>query len=264
MPWFRDSIARIGALSALDLRRLRADPGQCYVLIVLPMLMVVAITPMARAVLRLHGFADTTGAEQSVPGMAVMFSFMSVILLGASFFKEHDWHTWNRLRASPALSIEIVAGKCLPVFAVSLLQLSLIWGLGVVVYRLRAHGPFMAIALVTVCLSWASLGFGMTLVSLCRTTDQLGILANMGSLVLGGLSGAFAPISPHTFWSAVAQFSPLYWALDGYQRVIFDGAGMQGVVPACLLLFAFGLAGFLIAAARFRMSEVKLGKLASE
>lgn len=263
MPWLRDSIERIGALSAIDLRRLRADPGQCYVLIVLPMLMVVAITPMAKAVLRLHGFAHTTGAEQSVPGMAVMFSFMSVILLGASFFKEHDWHTWDRLRASPARSIEIVAGKCLPVFAVSLLQLSLIWGLGVVVYGLRAGGPFWAIGFVTICLSWASLGFGMTLVSFCRTTDQLGILANMGSLVLGGLSGAFAPISPHTLWGILAQFSPLYWALDGYHRVIFDRAGMRGIAPACLLLFAFGLAGFLMAAAKFRMSEVKLGKLNS-
>lgn len=259
MPWIHDAIARIGALSALDLRRLRADPGQCYVLIVLPMLMVIAITPMAKAMLHVHGFAAVTGAEQSVPGMVVMFSFMSVILLGASFFREHEWHTWDRLRASPTRSIEIVAGKCLPVYAVSLLQLSMIWGLGIVVYRLRTHGPFAAIALVTICLSWASLGFGMTLVSLCRTTDQLGILANMGSLALGGLSGAFAPISPHSFWAAAAQFSPLYWALDAYQRVIFDGAGIRGVLPACLFLFAFGLAGFLIAAARFRTSEVKLG-----
>lgn len=256
----RDSVVRISALSAMDLRRLRADPGQYYVLIVLPILMVVAITPMAKAVLRLHGFAHSSGAEQSVPGMAVMFSFMSVILLGASFFKEHDWHTWGRLRASPARPIEIVAGKCLPVFAVSLFQLSMIWGLGIVVYRLRIQGPFMAVAFVTVCLAWASLGFGMALVSLCRTTDQLGILANMGSLVLGGLSGAFAPISPHTFWSIVAQFSPLYWALHAYQRVIFDGSSMRGIAPACLLLLAFGLAGFLAAAARFRMSEVKLGK----
>lgn len=259
----RDSIVRIGALAVIDLRRLRADPGQCYVLIVLPILMVIAITPMARAVLRVHGMASSTGAEQSVPGMAVMFSFMSVILLGASFFKEHDWHTWDRLRASPARAIEVVAGKCLPVFAVSTLQLSIIWGFGVVVYKLRIQGSYAAIGLVTLCLAWASLGFGMALVSMCRTTDQLGILANMGSLVLGGLSGAFAPVNPHTIWAVVARFSPLYWALDGYQDVIFAGVGIRGVLPSCFLLFAFGLVGSLLAAARFRMSDVKLGKLNS-
>ena len=86
MQSLRDSLMRIGALAAMELRRLRADPGQCYVLIVLPLIMVLAITPMALAVLRLHGFSNATGAEQSVPGMAALFSFMSVILLGGSFF----------------------------------------------------------------------------------------------------------------------------------------------------------------------------------
>ena len=126
MSSLRNSMVRIGALSMVDLRRLRADPGQCYVLIVLPLIMVLAITPMALAVLRVHGYANATGAEQSVPGMAALFSFMSTILLGGSFFREHEWHTWDRLRASPALPLEIVIGKCLPVFGVSLLQLALI------------------------------------------------------------------------------------------------------------------------------------------
>jgi ABC-2 type transport system permease protein len=260
MPSLSDSMLRIRALSIMDLRRLRADPGQCYVLIVLPLMMVLAITPMALAMLRLQGFSSATGAEQSVPGMAALFSFMSTMLLGASFFKEHDWHTWDRLRASPALAIEIVVGKCLPVFGVSLLQLAVIWGIGLGFYKLKVHGPLLAIAAITICLSWATLGLGMALVSLCRTIDQLGILANMGSLVLGGLSGAFAPLNLHTLWGRLAQFSPLYWALHAYQQVIFDGSGIGGITLPCLLLLTFGLTGFAIAAVKFRMAEVKIGR----
>jgi ABC-2 type transport system permease protein len=243
----------------MELRRLRADPGQCYVLIVLPLIMVLAITPMAHAVLRLHGFAHATGAEQSVPGMAALFSFMSVILLGASFFKEHEWRTWDRLKASPASPIEIVAGKCLPVFAVSLLQLAAIWIVGFAFYKMRSQGPFLAIAIITVALSWATLGVGMALVSLCRTVDQLGILANMGSLVLGGLSGAFVPLAPNTFWANVARFSPLYWAMHAYQQVILSGSGIASVIPQCLSLAGLGIVGFLIAAARLRSTHLNFG-----
>lgn len=259
MQSLRDSMVRIGALSAMELRRLRADPGQCYILIVLPLIMVLAITPMAHAVLRLHGFADATGAEQSVPGMAALFSFMSVILLGASFFKEHEWRTWDRLRASPASPIEIVAGKCLPVFGVSLLQLAAIWGVGFVFYRLRVQGPILAIVIITIALSWAALGVGMALVSVCRTIDQLGILANMGSLVLGGLSGAFVPLSPNTFWANVARFSPLYWAMHAYQQVIFSGSGIATVIPQCLSLVALGVVGFLVSATRLRAADLNFG-----
>lgn len=259
MQSLRDSLVRIGALAAMELRRLRADPGQCYVLIVLPLIMVLAITPMALAVLRLHGVPNATGAEQSVPGMAALFSFMSVILLGASFFKEHEWRTWDRLRASPALPIEIVAGKCLPVFGVSLLQLAAIWAVGLVFYGLKVHGPLLAIVVITVSLSWATLGVGMALVSLCRTIDQLGIIANMGSLVLGGLSGAFVPLSPHTLWWSLAQFSPLYWAMHAYQQVIFNGSGIAELTPECLSLIALGVVGFLIAATKFRATELKFG-----
>jgi ABC-2 type transport system permease protein len=100
----------------------------------------------------------------------------------------------------------------------------------------------------------------MALVSLCRSIDQLGILANMGSLVLGGLSGAFTPLAPHTFWASLAQFSPLYWAMYAYQGVIFGRLGFADIVSPCVLLIAFGLTGFLIAAFKFRTAEVKLGR----
>lgn len=259
MQSLHESLGRAGALAAMDLRRLKADPGQCYVLIVLPLVMVLAITPMALAVLRLQGVASATGAEQSVPGMAALFSFMSVILLGASFFKEHEWGTWNRLRASPALPIEIVAGKCLPIFGVSLFQLAAIWCVGLVFYGLRVHGPLVAIAVITICLSWASLGVGMALVSLCRTVDQLGILANMGSLILGGFSGAFVPISPNTLWGNLARFSPLYWSMHAYQQVIFTGSGIAAVAPECLCLIALGVTGFVIAAMKFRAADLRFG-----
>jgi ABC-2 type transport system permease protein len=239
---------------------MKADPGQFFVLVMLPVLMITALTPMALAVLRMKGYSNANGAEQSVPGMAVLFSFTSTTILGGSFFREHHWNTWERLRASPALPFEIILGKCGPVFVLSMCQLSIVWCVGILAFHLHISGSLFTIAILTGFLSWATLGIGMALVALCRTIDQIGIIGNIGSMVLGGLSGAFVPIDLHSSSGMVARFSPLFWALKAYQSVIFEGKGILDNGFACLLLFGFGTVGFLVGAARFRMADAKIGR----
>jgi len=44
----------------------------------------------------------TNGSEQIIPGVAVMFAFLTTQLVSMLFFREHSWGTWDRLRASSA------------------------------------------------------------------------------------------------------------------------------------------------------------------
>jgi ABC-2 type transport system permease protein len=225
--------------------------------------MMAAITPLTRALLRSNGFPHATGAEQSVPGMAIMFSFMPIVLLGASFFREHDWHTWERLRASPARAFEIVIGKALPIYSFSIAQLGIVWLVGVWLFGLQSPSTnaVLATGVITASLSFATVGVGVALVSLCRTVDQLGITANFSSLILGGLSGAFMPLNLQPAWvGKVAQVAPQFWAMSAYRAVILEGRGLPNVAPACGIVLVFGLAGFCIAAMKFRMADVKVGK----
>lgn len=263
MQSLNSSLARIRAILALDFLRMRTDPAPLMVLMLLPLLMMAAITPLTRALLRSNGFPHATGAEQSVPGMAIMFSFMPIVLLGASFFREHDWHTWERLRASPARAFEIVIGKALPIYSFSITQLAVVWLIGVWLFGLQSAGPgsVLATGMITASLSFATVGVGVALVSLCRTVDQLGITANFASLILGGLSGAFMPLNLQPAWvGKVAHIAPQYWAMSAYRAVILDGQGLRSVAPACGMVLAFGLVGFCIAAMKFRMADVKVGK----
>jgi len=260
MQSFNESVTRIVAFWLNETRRMRADPGQFIVIVMLPVLMAAVLTPMALAVLRMKGYSHANGAEQSVPGMAVLFSFTSTTLLGGAFFREHLWNTWERLRASPAQPFEIILGKCSPVFVLSLCQLSIVWGVGILAFHLRISGSLTTIAVLNVFLSWATLGIGMALVAVCQSIDQIGIIGNLGSMVLGGLSGAFMPIDLHSSLGMVARFSPLFWALKAFQSVIFDGKGILDNAFTCLLLFGFGAGGFLIARARFRMADIKIGR----
>ena len=255
------AIARIRALVWVDLRRMRSDPAQFVILLLLPLFMMSFLTPMSKAQLHVDGFLSANGSEQAVPGIAVIFAFFTTMLLGGSFFREHEWHTWNRLRASPTRGGEIVLGKSMPFFAFLLVQLATLWLVGVFVFHLKINGSAPALLVLIVSLAAAALGLGIALVSICRTIDQLSVFANLGSLVLGGLSGALAPRSTLPHWArTLSPCTPQYWALKGFRAVVLLGGGFSEVVVPCLVLLAVGAVGIMVAAFKFRTADVKIGR----
>ena len=78
------------------------DPASSVIMTVLPLILIAVLIPSAKAQLVLSGYPNATGAEQTVPGLAVLYAFLSVEQVTTLFFREHAWGTWDRLRASPA------------------------------------------------------------------------------------------------------------------------------------------------------------------
>ncbi|WP_419921248.1 hypothetical protein [Candidatus Poriferisodalis sp.] len=54
------------------------------------------------------------GPAHSVPALASLFALMGTGSMGFSFFREHGWGTWDRLRVAPIRTIHIVGGKAVP------------------------------------------------------------------------------------------------------------------------------------------------------
>ena len=62
------------------------------------------------------------GPAHAVPGLDAMFGFFGLAVAGLAFFRDHGWGTWDRLRASPASSTEVMLGKSLPLVVLLLIQ----------------------------------------------------------------------------------------------------------------------------------------------
>ena len=105
-------------------------------LLVFPVITIAFLKPALQPALVQAGYPNATGAEQVVPGQAVMSAFFLVSLVTLAFFAEHGWGTWDRLRASPATSLEIVVGKALPRVAIGIVELVVVLGAGVRALRL--------------------------------------------------------------------------------------------------------------------------------
>jgi ABC-2 type transport system permease protein len=229
------------------------------VLVVFPLILMAFLKPMVALALVAHGYRGANGSEQVVPGEAVANGFYVVGMTSFAFFVEHGWNTWDRLRASNATSAEIIAGKALPLFAVSAAQFLVIFAIGVPLFHLHSRGPLAALVPLVAAFATCLVMLGVLITALCRTVQQVSAFA-FGSLVLfGALGGALVPLQVLPAWArAVAPATPTYWIMRGFRSVILDGNGVSAIVLPCCILVGMSLTFAAISLRRFRFADAKI------
>ena len=251
--------ARAAAVIARrELRLLGQDPVPLVLLLAVPVVFLAFLKPMLFVTLIIEGYPGTNGSEQAVPGAAATFSLFLTGLAGLSFFREHGWGTWDRLRASPATTAQILLGKLVPLYGFAVLQLAWLFGVGVVFFDLDLRGSAVAIGVLSLAVAAGHLALGLLLVALARTIQQVNALANLGSALLAGIGGAIVPAYLMPQWvRTIAPATPTYWAMRGYRAVTLEGEGLSAVaLPASVLVgFAIGLTA--LALWRFSAGEEK-------
>ena len=248
------------AIARTGTRLLLADPAPLTVTIVMPLLFAAFLMPATRAQLRAEGYAAATGAEQLVPGLGDKNTFLGVTLVGTLFFREHAWGTWDRLRASPASTLDVVVGKVVPLYVCQLLQLFVLFGAGRLLFGYRPSGSLLALAVVVAVFVAMLAAFGIMLVAVFSTMDQALVIGNLGGMLMSGLGGALAPATSLPGWAqAIAHASPAYWALNALRDITLKGAGLGDVARPLLVLTGFAVLFAIVAALRFRSSDTKVG-----
>src|SRR5947209_9183011 len=91
------SPSRSAAVARHELRLLRRDPVFLLTFTLMPLIVMAFIKPAFRYMLAAQNGARVNGAEQAVPGVAVMFSMFLVGSVGFAFFREYGWGTWERV-----------------------------------------------------------------------------------------------------------------------------------------------------------------------
>ena len=252
------SPSRSAALIRHELKLMLADKEALVVLLVMPIVMMAFFKPVARLALSSEN-PTANGSEFTVPGMATMFAFFLVAFIGFSFFSEHQWNTWERLRASPATNAEILVGKVVPAVLVCLFQQSALFTFGFVVFGMRVQGSVLGVVLVSVALTLCLVAIGVLMAAVMKTQQQLNAVSNLGAMVLAGISGALVPLSVLPGWArSVAPVAPQYWAMRGFRSTILDGGGVSSVLLPVGVLLAFGAVASALALLRFRFDDVEV------
>jgi ABC-2 type transport system permease protein len=253
------SLRRLGVILAHEGRLIRRDPFPILVLVVFPIIDMAFLEAAFRATLVQSGHPHANGAEQVVPGQAAMMAFFVVSLVVFAFFSEFTWGTWDRLRASPARSIEIVLGKAIPRLAMVLAQFVVVFFAGIVIFDLHIRGDAIALVPLVAAFSFCLVLLGVAVTAFFRTAQQAGSFASAGMVLFGAIGGALVPISVLPDWArTVAPVVPTYWVMRGFGSVILDGKGFGGIVmPVCVLL-GMGAVCAVAALRRMRFDETKV------
>ncbi|MBP5803706.1 ABC transporter permease [Microbacterium maritypicum] len=238
------------AVAAIDARILWRDPSPVVVMTVIPLVFVPFFIPGARAQLADAGYPSAAGVEYAVPGLAVLFALLCVQQVVTAFFRDDQWGTGERLRTSPARSVDLLLGKSLTAFGAQLLQFVAVLLGGALIFGYRPTGSVVGMTLVLVAFSSAMIGFGLLLASASRSLELSLVIGNVLAMLMAGVGGAFGPVESLPAWmQSIAPASPAYWALQAMRSLTLDRAGVLDVLGPTLALFGFTTGFGLLAAA---------------
>ena len=133
-------LKQIGAMTRLNIRLQLTDPVPTLILTVIPLVLIPFMMPAFKSMLLADGYTGVTGAEQAVPSIAILFSFLAVQNIISSFFNERSWGTWERLEASPTSRASILTGKALVAFLMQTVQIAVVLALGALIFGYRPTG----------------------------------------------------------------------------------------------------------------------------
>jgi ABC-2 type transport system permease protein len=185
-----------------------------------------------------------------VPGViAVTISIVAALLTSLTLAREWERGTMEQLVTTPVTRREVLLGKLLPYFAISLFNVGLTVALGIVLFRVPFRGS-IALLFLTSCLFLAgALGFGILISAATRAqilATQVALLTTyLPAFLLSGFLYAIASMPPAL--QAVTYLFPARYFVAITRGIFLKGVGLDvlWVPTACLLVY--GVAGLGLA-----------------
>ncbi|MBA1393087.1 ABC transporter permease [Lactobacillus sp. XV13L] len=239
-------IKQIISVVKLNGRLQLAEPIVQIIMILVPLIMAPFMIPGAKTQLFAQGYLHANGSEQVVPGLAVLFSFLSVQFVIQMFFDETTWNTWDRLQVSATSLTDIIIGKAIVAYFVQLVQLTAVLLISSWVFNFHPNGSLSA--LIAIILSFAlTLTFmGIALTSWVKSANIALSLSNLLGILMAGWAGSLSPISSFPHWACtLAKVDPAYWALAAFKKTVLNHGNFNSisnnlvVIWCCTLLFCF-------------------------
>jgi ABC-2 type transport system permease protein len=251
-------VSPVRAIVRTELRILRHDPVPLVLLVAMPIVLMTLLSQSLGHVLLFEGYDDTPGSMHTVPGMACLFGFFSIAIVGFAIFREHGWRTWPRLRAAGVRGPALLAGKLVVPAGLLVLQHVVLFGFGVAFLDFKVNGAWLAVALLALAFAVMVLAAGLAAAAALGTVQQLNAVTNLGTMLLAGLGGALVPVMELPKWvQPAAVASPVNWAMEGYRDTILDGGGVGDVVLSLVAMVALAIVLTTFALWRLRRDAPK-------
>ncbi len=192
-----------------------------------------------------------------IGGWAIMFLLFSLTGAASSLFDEKHSGIFYRLLSGPVSREDILFSKFLLMVLIGLSQLIICFLSGWFFFRIEIFSIFGALALYSFIVALSCTSFGMLLSSVSKTSAQANAYATLFILPMSALGGAWWPISLMPDWIQVfSVFTLVYWAIEGYEQILWAQRGLSGAALQTGLLVAFTGLALAFSTWRFRRGNL--------
>lgn len=197
--------------------------------------------------------------QHSVPAWLIFGMFFIMIPLSNVMAMERQTNTITRLRIARASSFSLIMAKLIPYFFINQLQFIGMIALGYFVLpaldmpTFSLTGSYYAYAVLSCTISLAALGYGLLISVIAKTTEQAVVLGGGGIIIMAAIGGIMVPtyVMPEIM-QTIAQFSPMGWALTGFQNLLLNQYDLSQIQQPLYLLSGFGIITLLLAMLIYR------------
>ena len=193
----------------------------------------------------------------TLSGYLTMFIFFAAALSAEAIARERRNQTLERLLTNGVRRESIIFGKFLTGTYRGVMQVAVLWGVGIVAFGIDLGASPLAVILISLAIVFTSSSFGVMLAALVRTAEGASSAGVLVSLVLAPLGGSWWPLFITPDWmQALGKLTPHGWANTAFNNLMLFHADFGDVVIHIVAVAAFGVVFLIVAFTRFRLSDV--------
>ncbi|MGK2899047.1 MAG: ABC transporter permease [Burkholderiaceae bacterium] len=190
----------------------------------------------------------------TVPGLiGVILTMTMVVFTAIALVREREHGNMEMLIATPVSPWELTLGKVLPFVGIGLVQVTVILGVGGMLFDVPIRGSFVELYVAAFMFIVASLSLGVFISTLAKSqfqAMQMAFFTFLPQMLLSGFMFPFAGMPRAA--QQLAEFLPLTHFLRLVRGIMLRGAGFAELWPELVALGLFIAVMLSIAVARVR------------
>jgi len=195
------------------------------------------------------------GMTTQMVGFLIMFMLVGAGNVAEMILKERRNRTYYRICAAPVSAITYIFGNVLANLIMVTLQISIALLFMIKVFKIQTSIPVGELFMILVLFGLVAIGLGVLIVAFSNDSKQAGTLQNLIITPSCMLAGCFWPVEimPKTL-QRIADFLPQKWTIGAIEKLQMGGS-LDQIMINLMIIIAFALAFFLVAAYRFGRND---------
>lgn len=189
-----------------------------------------------------------------VPGIVgVLLTITMTLITSTAVVRERERGTLEQLVVTPIDKTSLMLGKLIPFVLVGYVQMSVVLGLGKLIFDIPVRGSLLLLYALTFAFIVASLGVGLLISTIARSQAQamqLSFFFMLPNILLSGYIFPRVAMPEAAQW--IGLLLPLTFYLDVLRGVLLKGIGIEHLWQEGATLLVFATLLLAISVRRFR------------